>query len=229
VGKYICEEVCPHVGDLIAQDRYGDFHLIDMLGRLLVCEECWHAYGLQQFANCPNWAESNFEHPNDEVLDAYFEIYERLEGRRVECAECVAAAEVTQSRRDGKPDPFPVFERTLTENRRDVLDRLEAHLIRNFAFKPSIVEHFRKEQAAFVHGGNYRRPLAVTVYYVTVRDDQDRIASLAADFLAAFELNQCLLQFFETEVWTTWFNAETRTSGGYRGKETLLGEIYLNC
>ncbi len=161
MGKCICEkhghtgivEVCPHAGDLIASGRYGDFHLIEMLGLLLVCEECWHRYDLRQFENC----EGDFETFDDKILDAFYAVYERLEGRRVECAECVAAAEVAQARRDGKPDPFPVYERTLTANHRDALDQLEAHLIRNFDFKPSIVETYRKRPTVFVQGGQYRR------------------------------------------------------------------------
>ncbi|MGO9487161.1 MAG: hypothetical protein ACLPX9_21735 [Rhodomicrobium sp.] len=233
MGICICEkhgragivEVCPHAGDLIDKGRYGDFHLIDVLGLLLVCEECFRGYNLQQFENRPRF----WEHPDEQAEEAYLGIYERLEGRRVKCAECVATAEVAQARRDGKPDPFPVFERTLTANHREVLEQLEAHLIHNFDFEPSIVEHQRKERAVFVQGGNYREPLTVTVYYVTAADKQEQIASLIADFLAAFELNQCRIRFFQAEIWITTYNAEKRPSGAYRGQETLLREIFLNC
>jgi hypothetical protein len=233
VGKCICErhghtgivEVCPHAGDIIANGCYGDFHLIDVYGLLLVCEECFHRYGLSQFENCP----CLWDHPDQKVEDAYFEIYERLEGRRVKCAECVAAAEVAQARKDGRPDPFPVFERTLTENHRETLDRLKAHLIRNFDFQFSAVEPDGKKRAVFVKGGHYRQPLTVTVYYITAANGQERIASLVANFLAEYELNQCRIRFLEAEVWTTWVNVAKRASGGYRGQETLLREIFMNC
>lgn len=233
MGKCICArhghtgivEVCPHAGDSIANGCYGDFHLIDVFGKLLVCKECFHRYGLSQFENCPRL----WEHPDEKLEDAYFEIYDRLEGRRVECAECVAAAEVAQARKDGRPDPFPVFERTLTANHRETLDRLEAHLIRNFDFQLSAVRPDGKKRAVFVEGGHYRLPLTVTAYYVTAADEQERIASLIANFLAEFELNQCKACFFEAEVWITWVNVEKHVSGGRRDEETLLREIFLNC
>jgi hypothetical protein len=120
------------------------------------------------------------------------------------------------------------LERTLTANHREALGQLEAHLIRNFDFQLSVVEPYREKQAVFIEGGHYRRPLTVTVYYVTAADEQERIASLIADFLEAFELNQCRVRIFQAEARTTWSTPRERISGG-RGEEMLLREIFQNC
>jgi hypothetical protein len=130
---------------------------------------------------------------------------------------------------EGRPDPYRVYERTLTENHREILNELEAHLISRFEFQFSAVNPAKRERAVFVRGGDYRQPLTVTTYYVTTAEEQDFIVLLLTDFLAKFELNQAKVAFFAAEVWTTWFNPEKRTSGGRRGKEKLLRETFINC
>jgi hypothetical protein len=170
-----------------------------------------------------------FQHPDEELTDAYQEIYERLEGRHVRCVECVAAAQVCQARKEGRPDPFPVYERTLTYNHREVLGQLEGYLVRNFKFQRSTIGPDKRKPAVFVQAGDYRQPMTVKAYYVTKAQDQDRIASLVTNFLRGVELNQCKMLFLEAEVWHTWSNPEKGVSGGYRGEEKPLREIYVNC
>jgi hypothetical protein len=236
MGLYLCKkhgragivEACPHAADTISEGHYGQFHRIEFFGTLLVCQECLRNYDLANFKGLPSYFAS--ELPDyDDAVEAFTEIYERLEGRRVFCSECVAAAEVTQARREGRPDPYPVYERTLTENHREILNELEAHLIDRVEFQFSKVNHAERRKAVFVHGGNYRQPVTVTIYYVTTTDDQDFIVLLVANFLAKFELNQAKAVFFAEEVWITWSNPEKGTSGGRRGEEKLLRETFINC
>jgi hypothetical protein len=237
VGVFICEkhgqagivEACPHAAEIIGQENYHQFHRIEIFGVMLVCEECLRKYKLAGFEGYPSWIEA--ERPDEELdkaVDAYLEKYERLIGRRAFCSECVAAAEVAQTRREGGPDPFPVYERTFTANHSEALGELKEHLATSFEFRYSVVNP--AERAVFVSGGNYRQPMTVTIYYVTMPNEQDFIVSLVRNFVARSERNQVRVIFFEAEVWTTWLSPKKPASGGgRRGKETLLREIFLNC
>jgi hypothetical protein len=223
-GRAGLVEFCPHVADVIASGNYCHFHRIEVLGTLLVCSQCLRKYGLEQFER----RRSYIEEPDDGLIDAYEKSYECLEERRQGCAECVAAAEVAQARKDGKPDPFPVYERTLTANQQATLYELKACLLLNFKFQPSVRDADRRTPAMFLAGGNYRWPMTLTIYYITVPEEQDRIASLVANFLRGMELNQGKIIFFEAEVCITKSNYGAGTSHSYRGHEVLLREIYLN-
>jgi len=52
---------------------------------------------------------------------------------------------------------------------------------------------------------------------------------LTSSFLKDVELNQVKVEFWEAEIWNTWSNPKTGTSGASRGKEIMLREVYLNC
>jgi hypothetical protein len=183
-----------------------------------------------RWPKCHSRVSGPYRFPALEVLRAaYEEAYKRLEGRRVGCAECVAAAEVSQARKEGRPDPYPVYERTLTHNQRKVLDDLKQYLARNFIFPRSSIGSDRDKPALFIEERNYRWLMTVKVYYVMDAQEQDRIAGLVADFLRKVERNQCRLIFLEAEVWHTWSNPEKGISGAYRGQEKLIREIFVNC
>ncbi len=223
-GAHGIIELCPHAADLVDKGCYNTFHTIEICTTLLVCEECLQKYDLGKFKDCSSILDDDYD---DDLVDAYFEAYEQLEGRQIECRECVAAAEVKQARKNGEPDPFPVYERTLNSNHRDILDLLKAHLTSNFKFQHSVVE--KQEPACFIYGGGYREPLTVKVYYVTAETEQNYIIGLVKNFLADFELNQGRILFYEKEVWVTWSNPEQGTSGGSRGDERLLQNSFINC
>jgi hypothetical protein len=224
-GRAGIVELCPHAAADIAKGNFGRFHRIKIFGMLIVCEGCLFKFGLAQFEFRPSF----LDYQEDELVAAYEASYERLEGRRVECIECVAAAEVSQARREGKPDPYPVYEHTLTSNHHATLDGLKEYLARNFKFRHTIIEPDGRKLAMFVESGHYRKPMTVKVYYVMSAQEQDLIVSLVTNFVKNVELNQCRVVFLEAEVWNTWSNPEKGVSGGSRGPEKLLREVFVNC
>jgi hypothetical protein len=232
MGITICEkhgragivELCPHAAADITNGDLGRFHRIEILDVLIVCEECLSKCGLSQFEHRPSW----FDSQDDELFEAYGKAYELLDGRQCRCMECVAAVEVSQARKEGRPDPYPVYERTLTSNHHATLDDLKDYLARKFKFRHTIIEPDGHRLALFVEGGNYRKPMTVKVYYVIDANEQDLIVSLVTDFIKDIELNQCRIVFLETEVWNTWSNPEKGVSGGSRGPEKLLREVFVN-
>jgi len=230
-------EICSHVVGHIDRGRYGSFHRINMFpSGLLVCDECLGKYGLARFINHPGlivgdppWTLGGPFHLVDEqAYDEYCEAYESFTDRHICCDECIAAAEVSQARSEGKPDPFPVYERTLTSHQRKRVGELESYLTRHFGFKASVVDPGRHELALFLEPGHYRQPLTVRTYYVVTRAEQDGIVALVSEFLSGQVLNQARVQFWEAEVWETGTNPQAGVSWGRRGRETLLREEFVN-
>jgi hypothetical protein len=224
-GRAGIVETCIHVGQDIDQGRFGEYERISLVGALILCRRCYTATGYDKFGK---YSGASIEAPvDDAVLEEMEASYGRIAGRRTICSECVAAVQVEQARREGKKDPFPVYEKTMTSHDHDCVEALESHLTRHFDFKKSIVA--KNRVAVFVTAGNYRWPLTVRVFYVRDRLEQDKIVSLATAFLKDLPLNQAKVEFWEAEIWNTWTNPQSGVSGGCRGNEVLLREAYLNC
>ncbi len=235
MGICLCEKhgragivvVCPHVSELVSRGRYGRFHRLRVLGEDVFCGDCFHATGLDDLARDPAVDGRGIAELADAVIETYFGAIERLGQRTTaHCAECVAAAEVTQARIDGRPDPFPVFERTMTSHHGGALSELRAYLVSEFAFRESIAPRVDAGAAPAVSvvAGTYRQPLTVRAYYVVKAAAQERIVGLVSAFLAGRELDQARVEFYEAEIW------ETSGLGlRYRGEEKLLRDALLNC
>lgn len=244
MGICLCERhgragivvVCPHVSELVSRGRYGRFHRLRVLGEDIFCGDCFHATGLDDTAREVD--DTGAAHLADAAIETYLRAIERLGQRTTaHCAECVAAAEVTQARIDGRPDPFPVYERTMTSHHAGALSELYAYLVDELAFRESIAPRPDVDavdtveaveagatSAVAVVAGTYRKPLTVRAYYVVEAAAQDRIVGLVSGFLAGRELDQARVEFYEAEIW------ETDGLGlRYRGEERLLRDALLNC
>lgn len=190
-----------------------------------MCGDCLVASGLDGF---DGETASSIRNDGDLQL-RYLEAAGRYADAAARCGECVAAAEVAQARREGRPDPYPVYERTMTSHHEAELEALLAVLLKSFQFRPSLVwlgiPRYDDHPAVFVSGGGYREPLGVKTYYVTEPGDQDQIIDLVSRFLAGRELDQAMIEFYEAENWTTGPDG----LGGSRGEEKLLRRTFLHC
>jgi hypothetical protein len=219
--------VCPHVAQDLDRGVFGNFEKVSVMGSLLLCRECYLNNGFDQFRDykCNNLPRHEWPETDETVLDKFEDAYKTLEGRRGYCAECVAAIQVNQARKDGEKDPFPIYEKTMTSHDQVRIQALADYLTRHFDFQGSIVT--KTKVAAFVTPGNYRQPTTVKIYYVLDQHQQDKIILLTSDFLKDLPLNQAKVEFWEAEKWTAW-KTKNGTAGS-RGKEVLQREAYLNC
>lgn len=223
-GRAGLVESCAHVGETLDEGLFGNFEKLNVFGTMLLCHRCFDDLGFSGYLNIKT---KDFSSWNNPLFERYERDYERIPGRRALCAECVAAAEVADSRRKGKCDPFPVFERTITSNDKATIGEIEDQIGSNFDFRKSIVAE--DKAACFVIPGTYRKPLTVKVYYVTDRFEQDKIKSFLLSLLEGRQMNEAKVEFWEAEIWTSWTNDKTGTQGHKRGAEVLLREEYLNC
>ena len=219
--------VCRHVSELVSRGRYGGFHRVSVLGEDVFCGDCFRTTGLDAMARARGAA--GMKEPRvelgrlDAAIGAYFAAIERLgQGTTAHCAECVAAAEVTQARMDGRPDPFPVFERTMTSHHRGALAELRSCLAGELASRESAARV--PSPGVTVCPGTYRQPLTVRAYQVVEAAAQDRVIGLVSVFLAGRELDQARVEFYEAEIWET-----TGLGLRCRGEEVLLRHALLNC
>jgi len=235
MGKVQCKrhggagtvQLCSHAAEIVDSGSFDHFYEVGVLGKLLVCERCYHQHGLERFQGRSILTEASDEEA-EKLSESHDEACDQMGGTELKCAECVAAAEVNQARKAGRPDPFPVYERTLNSDHWVTLRHLEEHLVRNFDFHPSLLEREKQRRAVFASAGNYRKPMTVEVYYVTKRDEQEFIVKLVSAFLAEFSFNQCRIVFYEAEVINRWMNSY----GGLvtqRGEENIIHEIFINC
>jgi hypothetical protein len=224
-GRAGFSEMCPHVANAVDERSYREFHRFDVFpASVLVCDICLGRFHLGEFRNHPGIVCKEPLEIDDALVEKFIRTYQRIESLTARCAECIAAAQVAQARRDGRPDPFPVYEKTLTSHHRRLVKKLDRHLRRNFNFQRSIVDPEYWEWALFMKPGHYTRPLTVIVYYVIDPAEQDHIVALVSEFLEGRRRNQAKVEFYEAEVWN-----ETGEGGGYRGEEKLLREVSLNC
>jgi len=219
--------VCRHVSEEVSRGRYGGFHRVRVLGEDVICGDCFRATGLDALTRARvAGAEHGVELARlGAAIEAYFAAIERLgRGTTAHCAECVAAAEVTQARMDGRPDPFPVFERTMTSHHRGALSELRGYLTGELSSREPAAGVELRSPAVSVSPGTYRQPLTVRAYHVVDAAAQERVIGLVSAFLTGRELDQARVEFYETEVWET-----TGLGLRRRGEELLLRHALLNC
>jgi hypothetical protein len=235
MGRTRCEkhglagvtETCVHVAEYVDRSSFGDFLKISAYGELFLCHACMEAGGFERFrSETGEWRNLVLDGPED-LCDEYEAQYERIMGRRIYCSECVAAAQVEHARRSGQPDPFPVYENTITANNPELVEKLKTALDANFKIPRSIVN--KDQTALFVMAGHYRTPLVVKAYYIHDQAEQDRLIDFVKQLFNGPPFYQARIELWDAEVWTTWTNARTGASGGSRGNETLLREAYVNC
>jgi hypothetical protein len=235
MGVTICEkhgqagfvEMCSHTSALVDRGLLPTGHRLTALGGLLVCGDCFELLGFSRFASLEDMPIEQRISADTSLWQAFEEAYNKIERRRSICAECLAAIEIEDARRKGLPDPFRVFERTLTSNESALIKDLEDQIKSAFPFKMSAVQS--TDLAVWLIPGTYRRPLTLKIYYETEGAIQESVAALLCSLLQDVPSNQAKLEFWEVENWSSRPNATATATIATRGPETLLREIYLNC
>jgi hypothetical protein len=234
-GNQGFNEVCIHIHDEYKQNIYREyfyFRLGAFLGTL-VCDECWKTHNLDNFQKFSEMSADEFldldEGKAKPIEDKWEKVYNSID-RHVWCIECVKEVQIKQARRNNEPDPFCVFERTLTQKQKETIESLENHLIDNFKFEKSVYwESQNKDRPAVsVMAGAYSNPLTIKIYYYIDENEQNKIVDFVAGFLQNIEFNQARLEFWEAESWIATEN-QFGLYGYHRGGEKLLREVYLNC
>jgi hypothetical protein len=183
-------ETCPHIGEAFRKGVVLQrFKVFSGLLNVEVCNHCFQRHNLSRFEvePYPEW---------DEHWATYDLLHADSEGH---CLVCVAAAELAAARREGRPDPFPAYERTLTFLQSEIVEKLDAILLRSFDFRRSVVDS--NHRALSVCHGSITYPLTVTVYYVTDREQQDAILQCIANFFKDVQQRQYRVQFLRSENW----------------------------
>ncbi len=220
-------ETCAHVAEDLDRSLLGDFTQVAILGKLLLCPACMQAGGFKKFAaKLEDW-QSLLAKENDELWTEYVAQYERVPGRRIYCSEYVATAMVDSARKRGLPDPFKVYENTVNSNQSDITTEIGQLLNSRYTFPVSIID--KRQSSMRVVPGNYRLPLIVKFYYIEDQETQDGIVGLLYNYFCGSPLYQICIEFWQAEVWTTWKNERTGTSGRSKGEELLLRKVYMNC
>ena len=234
-GKQGFYEVCGHIDAEYKQDIYRkhrNFCIGELLG-ILVCEKCWEKHSLDRFQLYLDMSFDEFLNLDNEKADLIGEEWDEVYcavGRQGWCIECVAEIIVRQARKNGEPDPFPIYEKTFTQLYQERVDELKKSLTDNFLFQKSIYweSYFQNCPAIFLQSGSFTRPLTIQIYYVTSEIEQNPIIKFIDKFLSQTELNQAKIVFLESENWIRTDNS-TGTVSFHRGEEKVLKTVFLNC
>jgi hypothetical protein len=229
--------VCQHVANAIHYLSYGCYHWIGVrasfIEPMLVCEDCLSTYRLERFTleNIRDICNFNQEEP-PEYIEDFLNAYKLILGSTTVCSECLAVAQVTQARKEGKDEPFPIYGKTITTNHRELLQDLKTLLLGQIpipmSIQPSIAPSF-SQPALFLNPGAYTRPLEIVIYYILNERDQQKLLTVIDEFFQYQHLNQVVIKFYEAEVWEISFNPENQVRSWKRGEEKLLKEVFLNC
>lgn len=180
-------EVCAHVADALAKDR--PLPMRETLGGVFACDACFDRLGLARFqalTHWPSWPEA--ARRAYEEINAHGDLW---------CNQCLAATRVRWARASGLPDPFPVYERTITRLRSDLADRLEAELAAAFSLPASVLHPGASPLIVWCGALDY--PLQIIVYGVFDAGTQDEIQRWVERFLAEVGLPEFLLEFRPAE------------------------------
>lgn len=238
-GRSGWDEVCEHLNAELNQGIYGPFHYIRSWAGVRVCEKCWQDYNMEYYETHPDIADKDFFDISEEspIFDEYHnEVYEKLK-RGGRCLQCLAEIEVNQARRNGIPDPFAVYEKTLGANDDETIAALRHFLVSNFHFAQSapVLPPFSAywdsgdHLALFINHGAYTFPLIIKVYYVTIEAEQEHLLQLIREFLGQQTKNQAKVMFYEAEIWELRTNPEFASTTLRKGAEKLLRKVWLNC
>lgn len=234
-GKQGFIEVCEHIHDEYKNDIYhkprrftsGNLYFIE------VCDICWQKYDLDRFQHFSEISLDEFLDLDNEkaksLKDEWRNVYDSV-NRRGWCVQCIAEVKVKQARRNNEPLPFPVFEKTLTENQRELVEELKKNLLETFHFQKSVrcLIPYENFPAVFVQTGAFTYPLSIKIYYILAEKEQNEIIEFVKTFIQQTELSQARIAFWEAE---SWIKTENRFGlySYHQGEEKLLREVYLNC
>jgi hypothetical protein len=210
-GRQGFVEVCAHVGAAL---RGGTVLHRSRVLEVDVCDDCWQRHDLGRFTS-----ETFFEW--SAAAEAQYGILN--DGSECHCVECVAVVELASARDQGRPDPFPAYERTLTFLQLDIVERLNDELLHAFDFRQSVVMPGRR--ALWVEYGSLTRPLTITIYYVTARESQEAILQFLAGFFEDLPKRQYRVRFYRSESWN---QSPSNPRSWSRGPEELLREHELD-
>jgi hypothetical protein len=211
-------EICTH----LEPSCDGEPPTSRMVAGMRVCEACIERFGLD---GLEAWRPGYSDPENDELQTIYhrFADSDMWTGA---CRECLDDHELARARASGKPDPFPVYESTLTWRQRDTIAALEDRLERAIQWQPAVSPFWDgKDHLAFwVWRGSLRRPLQIGAYYLTTAAEQDAVEAEVRSFLSDHLDNQAVIRFYEAELWEAVVGA-----GTIRLPEVLLREVWINC
>jgi hypothetical protein len=228
-------EVCVDIDTEYNQDIYRehrDFCIGELYG-ILVCEECWNKHNLDRFQTYLKMSFDDFLDLDEEeakpIEEEWDKVYQTV-NRKGWCIQCVAEIRVKQARKKGEPEPFPTYERTLTQLQQEKIDELKASLLTNFKFQNSVdVKIYRQEHSAvFLQAGSFTSPLTIKIYYVFSEKEQSLILDFVNELLSKTESNQAKIMFLESENWIK-TEHPSGTISHFKGEEKILKEVYLNC
>jgi len=236
-GRQGFDQVCEHIDAKFKEGIFSlETHRLNFWEIILVCDNCWRDYDIEKFENHPELKGKSFFDIDDEfdenssIYKEYGNVQQKLnENLRGWCLQCIKEVEVKTTRRKGKVEPFPVFEKTLTVTQQETVDRLFEELIKNFQFQNSVYwkAQFQNRPAVSVSAGAFTYPLTITIYYVISEGEQNQIIEFVKNFLLQTEFNQIKIIFYEAEIWASEKN-QFGLLNWHRGEESILREVHLN-
>ncbi len=95
-GRSQIVETCAHIAEKIDNNKRPQGHRVDVLGNLLLCQECFKSRGFQSIMGLLDIPM--LERVNDERMEVYEKAYSALEGARIFCLHCIEDRECEGSR-----------------------------------------------------------------------------------------------------------------------------------
>jgi hypothetical protein len=252
MGIIVCEkhgdqgfyEVCGHIDEEYKRNIYHKYRRFNLsvLGGPLVCDECWRIYNLDRFQDFSKMTEEKFfdldEGMAKQFEDEWDKVYNLID-RRCWCVQCVAEIQVRQERKNNEPDPFRVFENTLTSNHQNEVKKIENRLIDELGIQKYSFsyEHFETPDcsskhidspALFVNFGAFTYPMTISIHAVISEMQQNKIIEQINKTFESVACNQVKIEFYAEDIWTA-SKACDKTIHYKSSRGSLLKEVYLNC
>jgi hypothetical protein len=198
-----------------------------------VCDNCWTTFEFERYEKTfkPKKGEAYDLDQGSELVHLTDEEYKKINDaigsfRSCYCSECLSEARVKTARKNGEPDPYPVFERTLMNVER--INDIGKMLVEKFALESRANPlTLRVEPPIILFPGRHTRPFSISLYYIDSKDTQDAIIKTVVDFLEPLSLDQFKITFLEAENFI-----KTGNKLGFsvsRGEEIIWREEHVNC
>jgi len=214
-------EVCEHIWEDFQKGVIPEMKDVPVFSTK-ICVQCYIDYNVKELGN--RTFEDILELPEDEQIKFEEKIgikYGNL-NRRIICIECLNKLRIIDAKKSGKELPFEPFENTLMHKDEKTIKELKEMLTSNYEFQNFKMPYINTLKAFHITGGGISYPFSIKFYYVTRKEDQNKLLKLIDNFFKEIPRKQRKISFYEAENWI--IEKDGNKTNEYKGEEKLLLE-----
>jgi hypothetical protein len=214
-------EVCDHIWESFQNEIFPQMKELPTLSTK-ICKQCYENNNVEKLGKLT--IEDLFSLPKTQQIifeEKVSSIYDNL-NRKIKCIECINSIRLIEARKKGVEIPFEPYENTLMHKDHKIVESLRNILNRTIESKKFRKYNLKSENLFHLKSGGISYPLSIKFYYITEKEDQEKLLKQIEDFFKDIPQKQRQVRFYESENWIT--KKDQYGILKYKGDETILFE-----